>query len=471
MAFCRNCGAAHDEGASYCTSCGDALPDSFAAKQLPPLSASTAPKVTVSEVSGRSGLATWLTADWPAAAFGAGLLLLILMAGSIVYGTVLTVVTTGDPSAALDGVIVGVYLVFAAMGASVRVAVLNGSADAAFSLASWPVGLTLVACVAIWRVVRAMIDRRQVPLASVPATCAKVVLLVACVLTILSSVLSLTDPDGAVVANVDPRRTFVGAVLVTGLTCLLLLARRGASTLPEGVTRYGLDRMGRALATGAVAFSMLAVVAGAFTLVGAFVAADTGADRLRLLLGLPIVGVNLMLVSGVAALGSTVAFGLAGVSDVFGAGFEGSATATMSLFRFGFPPAASTGNAPFVVLVFFLLSGPALLAAAIATRMRREPSERALIGSWILLAALGFLGAAVLAGLTGQIRLYADATGIVGENNLVVIRPDLVTTLGYGTLWAALGSLGGWWAWLVLRATPSPSLDPVAGPTPLTVTT
>lgn len=469
MPFCRSCGAEQGPGAGYCTSCGALISSPPAGKPLPPVTPPTSPKLSVPAERASVAVPAWITADWPAVAVCAGLILLVLIAGCGLYGLVLTVVSTGNPGAALDGIVVGLYLVFAAVGATVRLAVLGGAGDATYSVAYVPLGLSLGAAGAVWYALRATVERRRMPVVSAPALAAKVVVVTSSVLTILASVLSLTDPDGSVVAEVDPRRTLVGAVLVVGLTALAFSAHRRSWAFPPWVVRNGLDRVVRALVTGAASFLALAVAAGVFTLVGALLTADSGGDRLRLVAGIPLVGINLVLVSGVAALGATVGFGVAEVSDVFGAGFGGSATATLSLFRFGFPPAASTGSAPFLLLVVYLLLGPALLAGAIARRMRDEPAEASVIGTWVLLAGLGFVGAACLAGLMGQIKLFADAKDVAGGSNFVVVRPDLVTTLGYSALWAILGAIGGWWTWFVRRAPDAVEGPPAADPAPADV--
>lgn len=421
----------------------------------------------VSTTRSRLTVPRWLTADWPLVAAASSLTIAGLLLVCGLYGMVLTTVTTGDPGAAIEGLIAGFYFAFAALGASVRLVVLSGDADVAISLSSVPLGLTLVAAGVVWFALKTACDRLQSPPASLKALAVKVVAVTTLIFTVLASLLSLTDPDGIVVADVDARRTLVGSVLVLGTTAFAFVARRGTITLPPWVIRSGLDRVARALRTGVVAFLGLAAVAGSWTIVGAIVAGDSGAERLRLVLGLPVVGINLMLTSGVAALGTTVAFGVAQVSDVFGAGFGGAATGTMSLFRYGFPPGASTGSAPFLVLVAFLLLGPGLLAGAIARQLRDEPPQAAVVGTWLLLAGVGFVSTAAVAGLLGRIELFADARGLGGGTNFVVIRPDLVTTLGYAALWSVLGSLGGWWTWFVLRARGRDAAQPEeTGPLP-----
>jgi hypothetical protein len=455
MPFCTECGTENRTGARFCTSCGRVVdaprePVVGAGKALPKLAAAPPPiAVDVASASRRgASVPDWLSGDWVPAVVGAVVLVGAGLLGGALLGALLTVVASGDVGLAVDGALVGSYLAFAAFGAAVRAGIDEGQAvHVAFAVEALPLGLLPLTVGASHLVLRRVRGRVSPDPARQLAVVVKVASLLALVLALLAVVLS--TEGASLQAEVQPLQAFVLAFLLVAGVGIWQLHHDGVSLPGIGQLSPWTRAVLRAARDGALVLVGFAVAVGAVSFLAALVLADSGTDRLLLVIGLPLHLGNLAAVGGVVGIGGSVTFAVADVTELGGVSFSATTTGSMGLFRFGFPPDASTGAAPFGLLVVLLAATPALLAWRTGRRLVREQVDglsRALAHA--VSSGAGFLVAALTAGVLGRIGLFATTEGLARPATLLVVRPQLATVLGYATLWAVLGTAVGlvvWW--------------------------
>jgi hypothetical protein len=485
---CVACGASNDAANRFCEACGAviaAAPASTPAGPAGPPAASAAEPAGgyaatqgAPRAPGAPGAATrqepavdlpaWLLSDW--VLVGVTLLAVVaaVTAVGVVFGALFALVTTSSVSAIPRGALSGVYVGYSLWGVKSAV----GSGDdtlIVFGSAFLPIPGVAVPIAAVAWASRFAARRIAADAANSIAFVVKLSLVLGIVYSIAAALLSsgsdeilagegegLSSTDFA--ADVSAGNAFLYPLLIAGVVSLVVMWRHRGFRLGGG-----FGRVLRALWDGArlalPAYGGAVVVLGAVGTVVAVAIADTGAERLALIVSAPLILVNTGVALATGAMGASVAFERAS--------FE-APSGYVSLFHFGLPAGPDAGAAPpylFVVLAVAPIAvGWSVVRALDASRPRDEQQTLGVA----LEATLAFAVVAWLGALAGRVNVggfsvrdvFTDADGIGG---VLVLRPSAGAALGLGFAWALLGAFAAafWWgsahgiAWSFGKSSPA----------------
>jgi hypothetical protein len=376
-----------------------------------------------------------------------GLAVVLVVAGvavvSALYGVVLALAASGRASAVGPGAGLGSFLSFSWLGAAVRASTTGTDRVLAFETRFLPLAGVLVPAGVTWAVLRYCRPRLRRPEAAV-AFVAKVSVAVALVAVVLARVTS-TGPrgpnaaagvSGGLASRVDAGPAGLFALLVVGLAGAGFLAREG--TVSTGVRP--LPVLATAVFAGIRAWALAVVFMTALTVSAAIAAADSGTERVLLLLALPLMGLNLGVQGVTVAMGAAVRLVAVGPAEVGGIPPPGAGH--LSLLHFGFPPEPGAGAAPAVAFALLALA-PALVAWSLGRELRRRPpaeEQDALAAGFA--AAGGFAAAALAGAVASALWLAAAASDLARPGGMLVARPSVVGTVGVALVWGLVGGLG-----------------------------
>lgn len=436
----------------------------------------------------------WVASDWALVGLGVALMLALLFGVSALAGMVAATAVSGDFGAAACGAAVGSQLAFATFGA--RTFAGCGSENAvSLAIAFLPLPWALVGGLAVeaarrfaWR--RLPDDRpRRV------AYVAKLVLAFGVALGIVAGLVARGDPvrrGSGFASSLNGGEVWFYSTVLCWFWGWLILRRDGLRVLPARNAATprpvrpgslpGTGGLWRRAGEGAAGFALLAGGMAVAGLLFAVVVADSGHERVGVLLGFPVVGVS---------------FGAALVDGAMGAGL-GNVNGHSSLFEFGLPAGPAAGAAPPWLFVALLLA-PGIVALTVWRRLARDrPAEEQGALAIGAATAAGFAGAAWLAALVGRIVLLAFASRPVsgwfgyspdtptlegvfpnffgngpGAGVFVAARPNPAAVLGLGLFWGLAGGLGAAFFWASkhnarwqIAGPGAPSGDPQAPPPP-----
>ena len=427
------------------------LPPSDPTRPIEPTAELEAPATPVVEVppsppatADPSPPSAWAAGDWPLV----GLAVVVVIGGvaavSALYGVVLALAASGRASAVGPGAGLGSFLSFAWLGAAVRAATTGTDRVLAFETRFLPLAGVLVPAAVTWAALRYCRPRLRRPDAVV-AFVAKVTVAVAVVVAVLARLTStglrgpnaVTGPsDGGLASRVDAGPAALLALVVVGLAGVAFLVREGAVSPGVGP----LPLLTTAILAGARAWALTVVFMTALVLTAGLLAADSGSERALLLLGFPLLGLNLGVQGVSVAMGAAVRLVAVGPAEV--GGIPPGGAGPLSLLHFGFPPEAGTGAAPAVVFLLLALA-PALVAWSLGRELRRRPpaeEQDALAAGFA--AAGGFAAAALAGAVASRIWLMAAASDLTRPGGMLVARPSVGGTLGLALVWGLLGGLG-----------------------------
>jgi hypothetical protein len=378
---------------------------------------------------------SWATGEWPLV----GLATVLVVGGvalvSALYGVVVGLAATGRASAVGPGAGLGSFLSFGWLGAAVRVSTTGADRVLAFETRFLPLAGVLVPAAVTWAVLRYCRPRLRRP-ENVVAFVAKVSVAVALVVVVLARLTSTGQADQGLASRVDAGPAGLFALLVVGLAGAAFLTRvgavsAGARPLPPIII---------AALAGARAWGLAVVFMTALTLTAAVAAADSGTERALLLLGFPVLGLNLGVQAVSVAMGAAVRLVAVGPAEVGGIPPPGAGH--VSLLHFGFPPEPGAGAAPAAAFLLLAL-GPALVAWSLGRELRRRPPEEEQDALAAGFAAAGGFAAAALAGaVASSIWLMAVASDLSRPGGMLVARPSVVGTVGLALVWGLVGGLG-----------------------------
>ena len=467
MAFCVRCGAELPATARFCPTCGRPV-----APQDGPASPPQPPPIWAG-----FRLPAWATGDWPLVALGAAVLVGAVFALSALVGMVAAVAVSGSIDALPCGAGVGTHLGFAAFGATTEVA-CRSSTGAALGLSFLPLFWAFTGGLATEAALRfawpRLIDDRRRRI----AYAVKLALTTGVVLGLIAGVVNGGNPRGrsGFGSNLNGGEVWFYTSVLTWFWAWWALRRRAVRVFeprPDAVLRYRPFK--RMAGEGALAFGVLATGLAFVGLLFGVAVADSGADRLGMVIGFPVVGFSL----GAALADGAMGAALAGI------------TGHSSLLHFGLPARPDSGAAPLWLFVVVLLA-PAVVALAVWRRLNRDrpADEQRALATGATVAA-GFAGAAWLAALVGRVALIA----FVGPNRrlewfsappaavrrsvhgaAVIARADPGSVLGLSLIWGLIGGLGAAVVWAVRHgarwpvvasadAGPSDAGPSAAGPT------
>ena len=378
---------------------------------------------------------SWARGEWPLVGLATVLVVGGVAVASALYGAVLALAATGRASAIGPGAGLGSFLSFSWLGAAVRASTTGAERVLAFETRYLPLAGVLLPAAVTWAVLRYCRPRLRRP-ESALAFVVKVTAAVALVVAVLARATSTGSAEQGLASRVDAGPAALFALLVVGLTGAAVLARHGAlAGGPEAV-----PVLATAVLAGVRAWALAVVFTTALVLTAGVAAADSGAERALLLLGFPLVGVNLGVQGVSVAMGAAVGLEAAGPAEVGGIAPPGAGH--VSLLHFGFPPKPGAGAAP--VAAFGLLAlAPALVAWSLGRELGRRPPEEeqdALAAGFA--AAGGFAGAALAGAVASRIWLMAAASDLTRPGGMLVARPSVGGTLGLALVWGLLGGLG-----------------------------
>jgi hypothetical protein len=377
----------------------------------------------------------WARGDWPLV----GLAILLVVGGvavaSALYGAILALAATGRASAVGPGAGLGSFLSFSWLGAAARASTTGTDRVLAFETRFLPLAGVLVPAAVTWAALRYCRPRLRRPEAVVQFV-AKVTVAVALVVAVLARMGSTGTSDGGLASRVDAGPAGLFALLVVGLAGAGFLAREGA--VPLGTRPPPL--LATAVLAGARAWALAVVFTTALVVTAAVAAADTGTERALLLLGFPLVGVNLGVQGVSVAMGAAVDLVAAGPAEV--GGIAPPDAGHLSLLRFGFPPEPGAGAAPAAAFLLLALA-PALVAWSLGRELRRRPPDEEQDALAAGFAAAGGFAAAALAGaVASSIWIVAVSSDLARPGGMLVARPSVGGTLGLGLVWGLVGGLG-----------------------------
>lgn len=237
------------------------------------------------------------------------------------------------------------------------------------------------------------------------------------------------------------------ASVLTWFWAWLALRRRAVRVVeppPDVLLRSRPIR--RMVGEGALAFAVLASGLAVVGLMFGLVVVDSGAARLGMVIGFPVMGFS---------------FGAALADGAMG-GALASLSGHSSLLHFGLPAGPESGAAP-VWLFAAVLLAPAVVASAVWRRLDRDrpADEQRVLASGAAVAA-GFAGAAWLAALVGRVTLIAyvgptleggwfspspEELRRILHGAVVTARPNPASVLGLGLMWGLAGGLGAAFLW------------------------
>ena len=374
----------------------------------------------------------WARGEWPLVGLATVLIVGGVAAVSAAYGAVLALAATGRASAIGPGAGLGSLLSFGWLGAAVRASTTGADRVLAFETRFLPLFGVLVPAAITWAVLRYCWPRlRRKDDAVVFA--AKVAAAVALVVAFLARLASTGgSAAGGLASRVDAGPAAFFALLVVGVAGAAFLGRDRSAWAPPVLVTAAL--------AGARAWGLAVVFMTALVVTAGVLAADSGAERALLLLGFPLLGVNLGVQGLSVAMGAAVRLVAVGPAEV--GGIPPAGAGHVSLLHFGFPPEPDAGAAP--VAAFLLLAlAPALVAWSLGRELRRRPpgeEQDALAAGF---AAAGGFAAATLAGaLASSIWVMAVASDLARPGGMLVARPSVVGTVGLALVWGLVGGLG-----------------------------
>jgi hypothetical protein len=440
MASCVRCGGELPATARFCPTCG---------RPVAPQGGPAAPPHPPPIWAGLR-LPAWVTGDWPLVALGAAVLLGAVFALSALVGMVAAVAVSGSVDALPCGAGVGAHLGFAAFGATTEVA-CRSTTGAALGLSFLPLFWAFTGGLATEAALRfawpRLVDDRRRRI----AYAAKLALVTGVVLGLIAGMVNGGNPRGpsSFGSNLNGGEVWFYSSVLTWFWAWLALRRRAVRVVEapaDAVVRYRPFK--RMAAEGALAFGLLATGLAVVGLLFGLAVADSGADRLGIVIGFPVVGFSL---------GAGLADGAMGAAL---AGVRGHS----SLLHFGLPAHPESGAAPLWLFVVVLIA-PAVVALTVWRRLHRDrpvDEQRALATGGTV--AAGFAGAAWLAALVGRVTLIA----YVGPNRAggwfsappaevrrsvhgaaIIARADPGSVLGLSLMWGLIGGLGAAVVWAV----------------------
>jgi hypothetical protein len=405
----------------------------------------------------------WLTSDWPLVGLGVALMAAVLFAVSALLGLVAAVAVAGSIEAAPCGAAVGSHLAFAAFGAR-TFAGCGSEHGAALAIGFLPLPWALMGGLVVeaarrfaWR--RLPDDRgRRVAYAG------KLAVSFGVALGIIAGLVARGDPTrrgSSFASSLNGGEVWFYTSVLTWFWAWLALRRQGLQVLPAPSGRGranagdgagavgaagglgsagglgGIKRLWCRAGEGAAVFGVLAAGLAVVGLLFTLVVVDSGASRIGVLLGFPVVGLS---------------FGAALADAAMGAAL-GALSGHTSLTHFGLPARPGAGAAPVWVFAAVGLA-PSAVAATVWRRLERErPAEEQ--GALAVGAAtgLGFAVAAWAAALLGRIVVLASVgrTDVLASEKpigaFVAARPNPAAVLGLGLLWGLAGGLGAAFLW------------------------
>jgi hypothetical protein len=399
----------------------------------------------------------WVTGDWPLVGLGVAVLGGLLFAASAIYGMVVAAVAAGSLRALPGGAVAGAHLGFAAFGARTGVRT-GGDFGAGLGTAFLPLPWAALAVAATWAALRFARSRLAGDRTTLLVFAGKLTLTAGVVLGIAGGIVSAGDPDAAssFESRVNGGEVWFYVTLVVGGAAAVWLHRQGVRLLPA-LAGHRLFAYLPPMRDGAIAFAVLGGLLGVAALAWGLVVADSGAERLGVLVGVPAVGFSLGIVAADVAMGAAT----------------GTLRGHVSLFHFGLPAEPTAGAAP-APLFLALALAPALLVVMVWRRLERERpgSEEDAIRTGFF-TGLGFAFTAWAATVVSQVFLLAyvgRGSGFGGSvGTLVVARPSPATMVGLGLLWGLAAGVPVALLWARrhgLGWSPPPSSPPLASPTP-----
>jgi hypothetical protein len=397
----------------------------------------------------------WVTRDWPLVGLAVAVLGGLLFAASALYGMVAAAVAAGSLRAIPGGAVAGAHLGFAAFGARTGVRT-GGEFGSGLGTAFLPLPWAALAVTATWAALGFARRRLAGDRTTLLAFAGKLTLVAGVALGIIGGIVSAGDADAGASfeSQINGGEVWFYVTLIVAMAALVWLRRQGVRLVPA-LSGHRLLADVPAVLDGAIAFALLAGVLGIAALVWGLVVADSGAERLGVLVGVPAVGLSLGIVAADVAMGAAA----------------GTLRGHVSLFHFGLPAEPTAGAAP-APLFLALALAPALLAVMVWRRLERERpgSEEDAIRTGFF-TGVGFALTAWAATVVSQVFLLAyvgRGSGFGGSvGTLVVARPSPATMLGLGLLWglAAGVPVALWWA-RRHRLGWSPPLSPPPSPPP-----
>ena len=397
---------------------------------------------------------SWARGEWPLVGLATVLVVGGVAVASALYGVVLAVAATGRASAIGPGAGLGSFLSFSWLGAAARASTTGTDRVIAFETRYLPLAGVVVPAAVTWAVLRYCRPRLREP-GNVVVFVARVAAAVALVVAVLARLTStglrgpnavVGEPDGGGLAShVDAGPAAAFALLVVGLAGAAFLARDG-SAWPErsgGALSAGgrpLPPLAIAALAGVRAWALAVVFMTALAVTAAVAAADSGTERALLLLGFPLLGLNLGVQGVSVAMGAAVRLVAVGPAEVGGIPPPGAGH--LSLLHFGFPPEPGAGAAPGAAFLLLALA-PALVAWSLGRELRRRPpgeEQDALAAGFA--AAGGFAAAALAGAVASSIWLVAVASDLTRPGGMLVARPSVAGTLGLAFVWGLVGGLG-----------------------------
>jgi hypothetical protein len=504
--FCSNCGAPNGVGAKFCTECGTVLARPVVAPQRVPTGPATVQQATPPQQSMPSKQAVpvappgtalvtaqqipqWLLSDWIIVVVCAVGILVVSAVLGAVFGAVLGLTTTSSASHIVGAALRGVYLTFTFFGVKTAVGSASDKQVLLFGTSFLPLPGVLVPVGATWFALRFALSRVRPDRANAIAFAVKLALVTGILLSIAAALMTVghasslstdTDLSTDLVAKVSAGSAFLYAFLVVALVAFAMVARSGRIQI-TGRAREVATSTFRALAIAGRAFALLTVAGGLLATVFAVIVADSGAERLTIIVATPLIIVNVGIAVVTIALGGSVRFTSA--NFLAGNGLNSGLSGHVSLMHFGFPAAHDAGSAP--IFWFVLVLAPLVAVGWSVMRQLdkvRPSTEQAVLGVG-LQAAIGFAAIAWVASIFGRVELVGlgirhpgNPDGVAGS---LLLRPSAGAAIGLGLVWGLIGGLGAalWWGsthgfkWSFLEGSAAKMgsgapTDPVAHPTP-----